>query len=426
MRVAVIGQGYVGLTAAALLVESGHDVTGVEVDPVRSAALAAGRAPFHEPGLDELLAAGIASGRLRFVAAYADAPPPDLALVCVGTPQGPDGAADLSALSQALAEVATAAPLPAAVVVKSSIPPGTSERLIAESVAADLRAHYVHSPEFLAQGAALAGWRAPARLVIGTHQPALLPLLADLYRGIDAPHVLTTPTNAELIKYTANALLATKISFVNEVSRLCDALGGDIVSVAEAVGMDPRIGPGFLGAGVGYGGSCLPKDTAALVALADTHGIAVDVLRATIDANARQQALVVRRIAAAVPAPATVALLGLSFKPQTDDLRAAPSIAIAAELAAAGYTVRGWDPVVGAEAFGRVAPAVAVAPSLLEACRDAAAAVVLTEWPEVRALPVADVADVLAAPRLLLDGRNCLDRDAVVAAGLRYQGIGRS
>ena len=424
MRIAVVGQGYVGLTGAVCLAQAGHEVVGVEREPARLEVLSAVQTPFYEPGLQELLQEVHGDGRLRFADSIAALPrPPDAIVVTVGSPQLPSGGTDLRDLDAAMVDIVALDPLPRLIMVKSTVPPGTSARLVAGHTA--LVGRYAYSPEFLSQGSALEGWRRPSRVVVGLEDSALRPTVEDLYRGVDAPWVVTTPTNAEMIKYASNAFLATKISFANEIANLCDEVGASIDDVVAGLGLDPRVGSSFLGAGIGYGGSCFPKDVQALTHLSSLKGRAMPLLQSVVAVNNSQRLRVVRAVQDHVPHGSTVAVLGLSFKPNTDDTREAPSLTVVPDLVANGYTVRAWDPVLSPEHTTERFPGTEPTVGPEQAAEDAAAVVVLTEWPEVRGADWEVIAKGMTEPLLIVDARNCLDPAAITGLGLRYWGVGR-
>jgi UDPglucose 6-dehydrogenase len=330
-----------------------------------------------------------------------------------------------------MAEILSLRQFPDLLVVKSTVPPGTSSRLLTTQTRVDggvlLSDRYVYSPEFLSQGAALEGWRRPARIVVGTETSELMPLVEELYRGIDAPRVLTTPTSAEMIKYASNAFLATKISFINEIAGICDEVGASVDDVAEGIALDPRIGSHFLTPGVGYGGSCFPKDTKALAHLSNLKGRSMPLLDSVIAVNNAQRTRAIQVIEDEMwgRPGSVIAVLGLSFKPNTDDIREAPSVPIISELVAGGYSVRVWDPAVPGATVASAYPGAVRAPDLQQAVAGAAAVVVLTEWPEVVESDWSELARGMTEPRLVLDGRNCLDPKRLIAQGLRYRGFGR-
>ena len=427
MKIAVVGQGYVGLTAAACLAEAGHEVVGVERTPERLHPLEDGRVPFFEPGLQELVGRTREDARLRFAGSIEDlAGGVEAIMVAVGSPQLPSGGADLRDLLAAIEEILALDPLPELIVVKSTVPPGTSRELIARE-GPRLAERYAYSPEFLSQGSALAGWRRPARVVAGLEDERLLPRLRDLFQGVEAPWITTTPTNAEMIKYASNAFLATKISFINEIANLTDEVGGTIDEVVEGLALDPRVGSHFLRAGIGYGGSCFPKDVQALTHLSSLRGKAMPLLQSVVAVNNAQRLRVVRTVRESLGprSGVPVAVLGLAFKPDTDDTREAPSLTVVPELVAAGYSVRVWDPVVRDEVAGALFPGTERAKTVEEAADGAGVAVILTEWPQVRDADWGAVADSMTEPKLVVDARNCLDPGALGALGLSYTGIGR-
>lgn len=422
MRVAVIGQGYVGLAASTGLAAAGHEVVGVEREPARLERLRGGVAPIFEPGLDEALRHEIDAGRLTFSAGLSEIPGHiDLAMIAVGSPQLPSGGTDLGQVAGAFAEVAALEDRPDAVVLKSTVPPGTSDRLMAEH-GKGLRERYILSPEFLSQGSALRDWNHPSRIVAGIYNPALEAVARDLYRGLDAPTLVTSPINAEMVKYASNAFLATKISFVNEIANLCDSVGADIEAVTQGMGYDSRIGSSYMRAGIGYGGSCFPKDTRALAYLSNVAGGSMRLLEAVIAVNEAQRLRVINAVRSELgPRPGgEVAVLGLTFKPNTDDLRDAPSHTVVSELLAHGLRVRAWDPVLTPAGIAQAFPGATPAASLDEAVRGALAATILTEWPVILEADWSALASSMEAPRLVVDGRNCLA--SVHASGIAKQG----
>ncbi len=423
MRIAVVGQGRVGLVAVACLAEAGHHVMGVESDARRLESLREGTTPFYEPGLQELLH-GMRRSDLTFHSSLTELPvSPQGVIIAVGTPQLPSGGADLRQLASAILDISAMSPLPDLVLVKSTIPPGTSERLLAE--ANGLRERYVYSPEFLSEGSALAGWRNPARIVLGLRNKALLPLAHEVHRQIESRWIVTSPTNAEMIKYASNAFLATKVSFVNEIANLCAEVGATIDDVVDGIGADPRIGEAFLRAGVGYGGSCFPKDTQALVHLSGMTGRSMPLLEAVITVNRSQRRQVVRLIQEhlGVNRKAPVAVLGLTYKPQTDDLREAPSLVIVPELVALGLPVRIWDPAAPDEQVKGQFPGADRASTIEEAVNGTAAVLILTDWAQVVEADWEALGGRMIEPRVIVDGRHCLVPERL--GGIRYVGIGR-
>jgi UDPglucose 6-dehydrogenase len=421
--IAVIGVGYVGLVTAAGFAELGSDVWCVDIDAERIARLDAGEVPIHEPGLEEVLAAQ--RERLHFTTDLAGAiEHARLLFVAVGTPPTYSGDADLSAV-HAVVEA-----LPEAgdhvLVMKSTVPSGTGaaiKRRLAARGGPDFP--YVSCPEFLREGSALADFRHPDRVVIGDGDSEAGDAVAALYEPLGAPLVRTDVTSAEMIKLASNAFLATKISFINEIANVCEETGADVNEVARGMGLDPRVGASFLQAGIGFGGSCFPKDVNALKQLAGNSGYHFQLLGAVIEVNELQKRRVVAKLQKHLGSLVgkTVTLLGLAFKPNTDDLREASSLVLAARLQAEGAHVRAYDPVAEAGAADLM-PGVELAPGPLEAVAAADAVVLVTEWDEFTALDWTAVAEGMNG-RLLIDGRNALDPKAVRAAGLEYEGIGR-
>jgi UDPglucose 6-dehydrogenase len=423
--IGVIGGGWVGLVTGACFAELGHPVTVRDVDRERIAELEAGRVPIYEPGLQELLERN--RERLRFTLdmteVFTDA---RIAFVCVGTPSTYSGDADLSAVRRVLDE------LPdfderAIIVMKSTVPVGTGEKMRAELDSRGL-AHvgYVSNPEFLAEGNAVADFMSPDRVVIGAFAEVDGDAVARLFEPLGAPVVRADVGSAEMIKLASNAFLMTRISFINEIANVCELVGADVARVAEGVGLDHRLGPHFLRAGIGYGGSCFPKDSLALKQLAANSGYHFQLLSAVIEVNELQKRRVVAKLLKHLETlqDKTIAVLGLAFKPNTDDMREAPSLVLASRLLAEGARVRAWDPVAVREAEKHLR-GVELTESILEAVRDADAAVIVTEWEQLRDLASTEVRDAMRNP-LVIDGRNMLDPDAARAAGFTYEGIGRA
>jgi len=419
--ITVFGAGYVGLVTGVCLANSGHRVTVLEIDQRKIDSLAAGVVPFHEPGLGDILTAAIAAGTLSFTTPDAVAKLGDFVYVAVGTPSTAGGAADLRYVRTAIATVAERAARGTTVIMKSTVPPGTGAQLSAKLAEAGMG--YVSNPEFLREGNAVEDWYHTDRIVLGG-DPAATAAVTALYEDIDAPVLACDITSAELIKYASNAFLATKISFANEIARLCDACGADVTTVAAGVGLDSRIGPAFLKAGIGYGGSCFPKDTRALEFLATMNDYDFNLLKAVIEVNTRQRLLpliVLRRRLGSLLGR-RVAVLGLTFKPNTDDVREAPAEEIVRMLLAEGATVTSYDPV---GTFTWTAEGYAQAQSPSEAVSGACAVIVATEWPEVCRADWSALVASMAEPRLVFDGRNCVDPPTVREAGGTYVGVGR-
>ena len=435
MRITVIGCGYLGATHAAAMADLGHDVLGMEIDPEKRAALSRGEAPMYEPGLDEMLARGVASGRLRFTDSYAEvAAFGDLHFVCVGTPQEPERrAADVSQVAAAISGLAPELDRPTLVVGKSTVPVGTAERMaarLAELSPAGADALLAWNPEFLREGFAVQDTQSPDRIVIGVQDGRAEKQLRDFYAPMidaGAPIVVTDYATAELVKVAANAFLATKISFINAMAEVCEATGADVVDLADALGHDSRIGRRFLNAGIGFGGGCLPKDIRAFIHRAGELGVedAMTFLRHIDDVNQRQRDRVVEIAGAMVGRlpGSRIAVWGAAFKPDSDDVRDSPALEVSGQLHLKGADVRVYDPRAARTARAKF-PTLTYADSAIEACRDADLVLHLTEWPEFRSITPADLEDVVARPQLF-DGRNVLDLDAWRSAGWTTRALGR-
>ncbi|HUZ16071.1 MAG TPA: UDP-glucose/GDP-mannose dehydrogenase family protein [Gaiellaceae bacterium] len=422
-RIGIFGAGYVGLVTGACFADLGHDVVVRDVVPERIEALRAGNVPIYEPGLDEVLARN--RERLSFTLDVAEAVDgAEFLYVAVGTPPTYSGDADLSAVWTVVDEVPDDVPGRPLLVMKSTVPVGTGAHVRARLDARGLTSvGYVSNPEFTAEGTAVEDFMHPDRIVVGGFEAEDAERVVDLHKGIDGEIVRTDVASAELVKLAANSFLSTRISFINEIANVCELVGADVVEVARGVGLDHRLGPHFLKAGIGFGGSCFPKDVTALKQLAGNSGYPFLLLQAVWEVNELQKRRVVQKLQQRLGSlrGKTVALLGLAFKPNTDDMREAPSRVVAARLIAEGAEVRGWDPVARPDDL----PGLELCDSVLDAVRDADAAVVITEWPELRdALPTAEVRDAMARP-LIIDGRNLLDPAAVAAAGFEYEAIGR-
>ena len=435
MRIAMIGGGYVGLVSGACFAEFGVDVALVEADPLRLTALREGRMPIYEPGLDRLVAENVAAGRLTFgddlAAAVAGA---EAVFIAVGTPtRRGDGHADLSYVYAAAEQVARALTGYAVIVTKSTVPVGTGRR-IAEIVRAarpDAAFDVASNPEFLREGSAINDFMRPDRVVIGAESAHAQDVLRRLYRPlylIEAPIVLTRLETAELIKYAANAFLAMKVTFINEMADLCEKVGADVHDVARGIGLDGRIGRKFLHAGPGFGGSCFPKDTLALMRIAQDAGAPSRLVEAVVTVNdARKSAMAARIIAACGGSVRGqhIAVLGLTFKPETDDMREAPSIPILWRLAEAGAELHAFDPVGMEQAWPLLPPSVRYCHDARAALSGADALVVVTEWNEFRALAPDRLAEAMRG-RVIVDLRNIFDPAAMRAGGFAYHGIGRA
>ncbi|MGZ8287167.1 MAG: UDP-glucose dehydrogenase family protein [Allosphingosinicella sp.] len=433
MRIAMVGTGYVGLVSGACFSDFGHDVVCVDKDEGKIEALSRGTMPIFEPGLDGLVERNVRGGRLAFSTDLErGVDGAEAVFIAVGTPsRRGDGHADLSYVFGAAEEIARALRGPAVVVTKSTVPVGTGdevERIIRET-APDARAWVVSNPEFLREGAAIEDFKRPDRIVVGTDDEEAKELMREIYRPLylnKAPLMFTGRRTAELIKYAANAFLATKITFINELADLCEAVGGDVQDVARGIGLDNRIGPKFLHAGPGYGGSCFPKDTLALLKTAEDYQAPLRILESVVKVNEGRKRAMGRRVVQALGGEArgrTVALLGLTFKPNTDDMRDAPSLSIVQALQDAGAIVRGYDPE-GTEQARPMMPGVEFFESPYGAAAGADAVVLVTEWDVLRALDLKRLARDMAQP-VFVDLRSVYPPEDVEEAGLRWFGIGR-
>ena len=422
-RIAIFGAGYVGLVTGACFAELGHEVVIRDVLPEKIETLQAGGVPIFEPGLDELLRSN--AERLSFTLDVREAiAGAEFLFTAVGTPPTYSGDADLTAVWTVVDEIPEdfdgERPI---IVMKSTVPVGTGAAVRAALDARGLaNVGYVSNPEFLAEGTAIADFTHPDRIVVGAFEPADADRVAGLYAGIDAPVVNTSVPSAEMVKLASNAFLTTRVSFINEIANVCELVGADVTDVAEGVGLDHRLGPHFLRAGIGWGGSCFGKDVSALKQLAGNSGYHFQLLSAVIEVNELQKRRVIAKLQRRLGSlrGRKIALLGLAFKPGTDDMREAPSLVLAGRLLAEGADVSAWDPV----ADGRILHGVEIASSALEAVQHADAAVLVTEWPELRELDWAEAAKRMRS-RIVIDGRNVLDPDALRALGFTYEGIGR-
>ena len=422
-RVAVVGTGYVGLTTGACFAHLGHHVVCADVVPEKIEMLSRGEVPILEAGLDELVRAGIDGGRLRFVLGSANAVgDSEFVYLCVPTPQSADGSADLSYIRAAASEIGPVLPAESIVVNKSTVPVG-STRVVEQALGRD-DVVVVSNPEFLREGSAVHDFLNPDRIVIGCEDPAAAGRVARLFERIQAPVIVTDPASAETIKYASNAFLATKVSFVNAIANVCEAVGADVREVVLGMGYDKRIGFEFLKPGPGWGGCCFPKDSQALVRIAEDAGYDFGLLRGVIDVNDEQFGRVtakVERMVGGSMAGVTLAVWGLTFKARTDDLRDSPALQVVRRLIERGAHVRAYDPAVRAVPTGYD---IELAADPYAACQGAAAVVVLTEWDEFRTVDFAKVAEALDAPRVV-DARNLLDPVALRRRGFLYEGVGR-
>ena len=433
MRVAMVGSGYVGLVSGACFADFGHRVTCIDKDPSRITALQQGRMPIFEPGLADLVANNVRQGRLHFAGEASEAiRDADAVFIAVGTPsRRGDGHADLSYVHQAAAEIATMTDGFTVVITKSTVPVGTGdevERIIRDTnPSADVAV--VSNPEFLREGAAIADFKRPDRILIGTQDPRAIEVMRELYRPLylnQAPILFTSRRTAELTKYAANAFLATKITFINEIADLCEQVGADVQDVARGIGLDNRIGSKFLHAGPGYGGSCFPKDTLALIKTAQDYAAPIRIVETVAAVNDQRKRAMARKVVSACGGSVrgkTIALLGLTFKPNTDDMRDAPSLSVITALKDLGATIRAYDPE-GMDHARRMIEGINFAADPYSCIEGADALVIVTEWDEFRALDLDRVRGALKAP-ILVDLRNIYPPEELARRGFAYQGIGR-
>lgn len=448
MIIAVVGTGYVGLVSAACFAELGHTVWGIDIDAAKVAMLKTGKSPIFEPGLEEILQKNLANGRLKFTTDLTEAlPEVSIVFSAVATPPGEGYKADLRAVFTVAETVAKNAERPVLFVNKSTVPVGTGKKCEERINAILLEREknftipVISNPEFLREGMAVSDTMMPDRIVVGLNDASYedeklraasnseaRSLMEELYRPItraNKPLIFMSRESAEIVKYAANAFLATKISFINMLTELCEKTGADIRDIATGIGLDNRIGPKFLHAGIGYGGSCFPKDVKALMATAEEYGVPMPIVEATDVVNTRQRLRFIALILQTLPPKSTVAVWGLAFKPKTDDMREAPSIDVIHALVHAGHTVRAYDPVAMKRAKPLMPPEVTYVASSNEAVTGADALVVLTEWDEFRGIDLKEAKKIMKGD-LLFDGRNVYERKDVIETGFTYYGIGMS
>ena len=435
MKIAMVGAGYVGLVSGACLADFGHEVVCIDKDTAKIASLEAGTMPIYEPGLAELVAANVKAGRLAFSTDLASAIKGAAAIfIAVGTPsRRGDGHADLTFVQEAAREIGANLQAPAVIVTKSTVPVGTGDEVewLLKQAGAPEGTAVVSNPEFLREGAAIGDFKRPDRIVIGVEDEGARDVMSEVYRPLflnRAPILFTSRRSAELIKYAANAFLATKITFINEMADLCEKVGADVQDIARGIGLDNRIGPKFLHAGPGYGGSCFPKDTLALLKTAEDYDSPTRIVEAVVKVNDSRKRAMGRKVIDALGGLDTargkrVAMLGLTFKPNTDDMRDSPAIAIALALADAGVTVVAYDPE-GMEQAKPLMPDVEMKASAYAAIEGADAIALVTEWDAFRALDLARVKELANAP-VLVDLRNVYNPDEARAAGFIYASVGR-
>ena len=430
-NIAVIGTGYVGLTAGACLASLGHRVVCADLDPEKVAELNRGEVRILEEGLPQLVRAGLDSGRLRFVVGAAEAVRgARTVFVCVGTPTGADGRADLTAVDAVVEEIRGLLEPDSVLVTKSTVPVGTAARITAALGRPDVGV--ASNPEFLREGTSVRDFLEPDRVVVGSDSPWAAAQVAELYAAVDAPVMIADAASAELVKYAANCFLAVKLSYVNTIAELCEQAGADVGRVTAALGADHRIGSAFLKPGPGWGGSCLPKDTRAMLGTAENYGVDFPLVRAAIGTNTHQRARIARKVAALCGTGGTapldgvrIGLLGLTFKAGTDDLRDSPALALAAELAALGAEVIAHDPAVPSGRRATLPAGVTVVDDPYDTAKGAGGLVLGTEWPHYRDLDWSRMAAGLDRP-IVVDTRNHLDPAALSGAGLAWHGTGVS
>jgi UDPglucose 6-dehydrogenase len=428
-QIAVIGVGYVGLVTAACFSDLGNKVFALDIDENKVAALKNGEIPIYEPGLEELVKRNIDLNRVNFTTSMEEAlKDSEFVFICVGTPTGNNGDTDMQYVDAVARSIGENMKAPLIVVNKSTVPVGTGDRVtekIIESQPEPIDFSVVSCPEFLREGSAINDFMNPYRTICGSKDQIAAEKVADLYKLLNAPTLITDIRSAEMIKYASNAFLATKISFINEIANFCEELGADVTEVARGMGMDDRIGPLFLGAGLGYGGSCFPKDIKALNSMAKELNVDSHILKAVMDTNEDRRTKIVDRLQEVIKDlnGKTIAILGLSFKPKTDDMRDAPSIEIINNLLSQGTKVKAYDPVAMDEAKKHL-PNVQLMPDPYQAADGADALLVITEWPEFSNIDLERIQKIMRSP-IVIDGRNIYEPEDMKKLGFTYSGIGR-
>ena len=431
-KIGIVGTGYVGLVTGACIADFGNQVVCVDIDEAKVRSLREGKVPFFEPGLAELVARNVAGNRLSFTSSLAEAvAAAEILMIAVGTPSGSDGEADLKYVEEVARGIGKAMKGYKVIVTKSTVPTGTGARVgewIRASQPQPIEFDVVSNPEFLREGSAIEDFMRPDRIIIGANSERAREMLAEMYKPlylIETTIVQTDVPTAEMIKYASNAFLATKISFINEMARLCDKVGADVTIVAKSMGLDKRIGPKFLHAGAGYGGSCFPKDTQALAGIGERNGERMSIVKAVIDVNERQRDYVFGKLERALGSlnGKTIAMLGIAFKPNTDDIREAPAIAIIERILKNGGSVRAFDPVA-MPAAASVVPDVYFAADPYDAAKGADALLIMTEWNEFRELDLPRVSSLLNNA-LVVDARNVYALEKMRDEGFRYLSVGR-
>ncbi|WHY70063.1 UDP-glucose/GDP-mannose dehydrogenase family protein [Neobacillus sp. SuZ13] len=428
VKIAVAGTGYVGLVTGVCLAENGHSVFCVDIDDRKVALMSSGISPIYEPGLEELMVKNM--DRLNFTTNYKEAyKDADVIFIGVGTPEKPDGSANLSYVNAVAVQIAESIENDCVVVIKSTVPVGTNDKiedLIKTNLVHNVKVSVASNPEFLSQGTAVRDTLNASRIVIGVEEPRAGEILSDVYKDFGAPILVTNRKSAEMIKYASNDFLALKISFINEIANLCEIIGADIEDVALGMGYDNRIGNRFLNSGIGYGGSCFPKDTKALHWLANFHDHELKTIKAAIDVNENQKLKLVKKSRKYFDSlkGLNVAVLGLTFKPGTDDLREAPSLVNIPILLEDGANVKAWDPV-GIENFEKLYPEnITYSTSIEDTLKDADLCFIFTEWDEVKNFNLSNYSKLMRNP-IILDGRNCYDLTSAKDAKIIYDSIGR-
>ncbi len=428
-EIAVVGTGYVGLVTAAGFADLGNRVIALDVDKRKIEGLNKGRMPIYEPGLEEMIARNVAAQRLFFVTSYPQAlKNTEFVFIAVGTPEGVDGEADLKYVRSAAISIAKAMIAPLIVINKSTVPVGTGDwvaDIISSEQETPIPFAVVSCPEFLREGSALLDFMNPFRTVLGSTDLDAAEKVARLHLPLRAPIMITNLRTAEMIKYASNAFLATRISFINEIANICEELGADVKEVASGMGYDSRIGPHFLDAGLGYGGSCFPKDVKALAHMAAEKGRHPQLLRAVMDINLDRRRLLIERTEKLLGSVdgKTIGLLGLTFKPNTDDIREAPALDLARLLAEKGARIRAYDPQ-GMSRAKQAMPEIEMAENAYELARDCDALLVCTDWNEFKHLDLARIRNAMRCP-VIVDGRNIYDPKRMAQAGFHYRGVGR-
>jgi UDPglucose 6-dehydrogenase len=428
-QICVVGVGYVGLVTGACFADLGNRVIALDVNEERIQNLKKGIMPIYEPGLEELVERNVKAGRLTFTTSYEEAVQgTEFAFIAVGTPSGVNGEADLQYVAAAATSIAENMTGPLVIINKSTVPVGTGDwvaDIVKGAQPKPVDFWVVSCPEFLREGSAIGDFMNPHRTVLGSQHPEAAEKVAQLHLPLRAPIVITNLRTAEMIKYASNAFLATKISFINEVADVCEALGADVKEVAAGMGYDKRIGPMFLDAGLGWGGSCFPKDVEALAYMAEEKGLDPKILNTVMDVNyeRRKKAVAVIEALTGGVKGKTIGLLGLAFKPNTDDMRDAPAVEIAQALTGDGAKVRGYDPVA-MDVAGPMLPAVEMFKDPYSMAEGCGALMVITEWNEFKQLDLEKIKELLKSP-VIFDGRNIYDPDAMKKMGFKYRGMGR-